>query len=1291
MQHPSHRNEGHMTRPSTAYASTSRNVGSRPSGSSFKNERPISRQQPPMVDGGRDHRQIGNQGRRMQSHGAGEEEYMDITRVPCEFCGRKFAEDRIERHMNTCAKRTDKKRQVFDSSKQRQTSEDADDKPTKPKPAQRRPASAGPRPTRQAKPPRPEPERTETRQSPPLPAQRQTTSPPIPTLMGKARGPSPMQLDDSPPRHPQRPAHEERAPSRPVEQRQARPVVAQRPRVAAAPLQPEYTERPTGPMTFCPFCGVRFVEFADSTAIRLTNPISRKLGTPLRMQPNDYYQTVAVDNLAPDDSYRPVDESAVPADASVLLTRRSQSPLKVIAVHIVTWPLLIGFQLVVMMYKSMLQWVSSIISIVVKNVIIPFLIVALVAIGIRSAVNNGSLAGDTGLMTGGFPHCTAGPSGQCVSLIVCMEEEARSYGLEILQNFLDNNDMTYGNWTPSYAPIPKGFDVLVAHNYSTVDDWIGRNLNVTPAVVIVDTLDPTERLVTYQAFFNASAISTMAGNALRSINNVKAPLVAEMSRALAQWYRGEPVSRIDVTFVEQPMNLGNEDMTAQISKQVNGTFLPMLVFAVLANTFIGVLNDLVFDRTNHIKESLVLMGLKDSVYWMHKYIAEFASALLIAGLFFGADHLFKSNMFPNANFGPVVFCTVAFMEAFNGQAHLVSLVVRRAKTAAILGFGIYISQMLGIFVCSILVRVGIIFVAGKYLAIPLFFIFPNLALAHVLFIVQKSYPGLSFDRFDLHAMWDVPRPVLAPDKGLDAMSAVITMYAAAVFFRVVAWYLYHVFPPGDESRKPWYFPIAPSWLFGIRSGTMIVTDESSVVASDLDPSIQAETTRALTEDVGLRIMKLSKTFRVGFGGSTRALDDLCLTADDRSCLVLLGHNGAGKSTCVNMLDGLTEPTSGDALMYGKSIVSEPESIRRMIGVVQQHDMTFKGVSGLQHVILAGLLQRTPHVYRRAREVIDLVGLTKARNRDASNYSGGMKRRLMLAMAIVHNPRILFVDEVTSGMDPLNRRNVWAILKDIKAQGRIVVLTTHSMEEADMLGDKVAILANGRLRAVGSVLDLKQRFGSGYKISLVPKEREHVTEADRADIESLFARELSARPVPGAGITFAIPNAIPAEVSRFLKLLETSIAGDGPAAKTLQHIASYGIAHSSLGEVFMQVTTGKGRGSGSASTGIEDATRLPDGRFQIRVRPVGSSVELGFVTVAGKDTLADLRTTIKVQLPDLQFADDDIAFFIHGAAVSRAQEEQMTAVSAGSVLELESRREWVARMAALFTRMLEDGE
>lgn len=201
---------------------------------------------------------------------------------------------------------------------------------------------------------------------------------------------------------------------------------------------------------------------------------------------------------------------------------------------------------------------------------------------------------------------------------------------------------------------------------------------------------------------------------------------------------------------------------------------------------------------------------------------------------------------------------------------------------------------------------------------------------------------------------------------------------------------------------------------------------------------------------------------------------------------LLGPNGAGKTTTINCLTGVLPPTGGDALVYGESITNpgSMERIRSVMGVCPQFDVQWGELTGAEHLYIYGRVKglAASDVKAQSEDLLESVKLTSAAGQRSSAYSGGMRRRLSVAIALLGDPLIVYLDEPTTGMDPISRRHVWDAIEAAKP-GRAVVLTTHSMEEADILGDTIAIMARGRVRAYGSSLRLKQRFGSGYQLAV----------------------------------------------------------------------------------------------------------------------------------------------------------------------------------------------------------------
>jgi ABC-type multidrug transport system ATPase subunit len=212
----------------------------------------------------------------------------------------------------------------------------------------------------------------------------------------------------------------------------------------------------------------------------------------------------------------------------------------------------------------------------------------------------------------------------------------------------------------------------------------------------------------------------------------------------------------------------------------------------------------------------------------------------------------------------------------------------------------------------------------------------------------------------------------------------------------------------------------------------------------------------------------------------RALNGLTLEVPRGTIFALVGPNGAGKSTTVKILTSLAVPDAGGARVEGIDVLASPAAVRRVIGVVGQRSGADPGATGRENLILQGHLfgLRTKEAKRRADELLERFDLASAGRRFVRGYSGGMQRRLDVALGLVHQPRVLFLDEPTTGLDPEARVAMWQEISRLAATGQLtVLLTTHYLEEADRLAGSVAIVDDGRVVAKGSPADLKERTGS----------------------------------------------------------------------------------------------------------------------------------------------------------------------------------------------------------------------
>ena len=230
----------------------------------------------------------------------------------------------------------------------------------------------------------------------------------------------------------------------------------------------------------------------------------------------------------------------------------------------------------------------------------------------------------------------------------------------------------------------------------------------------------------------------------------------------------------------------------------------------------------------------------------------------------------------------------------------------------------------------------------------------------------------------------------------------------------------------------------------------------------------------------MKVIKVDHMSKV-YSGGIKAVTDLSFDLDEGIIFGFLGPNGAGKSTTIKVLATLTDITSGHAKILGVDVSSHPARVRELIGYVPQDISSDGGLTGYENLLLCAKLHDIPSRLRKARirEILDLMELTPRANHLVSTYSGGMVRRLEIGQAMLHKPRLLFLDEPTIGLDPSGRKLVWEHIRKLNKDSHVTIfLTTHYMEEADTLCSKVGIINRGRLSVIGTPGELKEKVGLG---------------------------------------------------------------------------------------------------------------------------------------------------------------------------------------------------------------------
>ncbi|WP_455358516.1 ATP-binding cassette domain-containing protein [Streptomyces sp. SYSU K21746] len=335
----------------------------------------------------------------------------------------------------------------------------------------------------------------------------------------------------------------------------------------------------------------------------------------------------------------------------------------------------------------------------------------------------------------------------------------------------------------------------------------------------------------------------------------------------------------------------------------------------------------------------------------------------------------------------------------------------------------------------------------------------------------------------------------------------------------------------------------------------------------------------MTTDLAIETAGLVKVF-----GENRAVDGVDLAVPAGTVYGVLGPNGAGKTTTVKMLATLLRPDGGEARVFGKDVIKDPDAVRSRVSLTGQYASVDEDLTGTENLVLLGrLLGHSKGAARdRAAQLLEAFGLTEAAARQVKNYSGGMRRRIDIAASILNTPDLLFLDEPTTGLDPRSRNQVWDIVRAVVAQGTTVMLTTQYLDEADQLASRIAVIDHGKVIAEGTKGELKASVGSGA-VHLRLRDA-----GQRAEAEQVLATALNAVVQLDSD-----PLALTARVNGH----GTQQGAAEQAGRALAELARSGITvdnfslgQPSLDEVFLALTDKSGRAQVPAGT---DAASMAD--------------------------------------------------------------------------------------------------
>ncbi|XP_039678841.1 phospholipid-transporting ATPase ABCA1-like [Perca fluviatilis] len=617
--------------------------------------------------------------------------------------------------------------------------------------------------------------------------------------------------------------------------------------------------------------------------------------------------------------------------------------------------------------------------------------------------------------------------------------------------------------------------------------------------------------------------------------------------------------------------------------------LPLFMTLAWIYSVAMIVKGIVAEKEARLKETVRIMGLRSSIYWLSWAVSSVLplaiSALLLALLLKYGKVLQYSD--PSVIFVfLLVFCLATISQCF-----LISVFFSKANLAAACGGLLYFVLYLPYILCNAWSDV-----IG----------FQAKVVVSLLSCVAFGYGCDNFAKYEQQGIgiqWYNIRKSPEDGERYSFIVSIIIMLFDAAFYWVLTWYIENVFPGQYGIPKPWYFPFTASYWCGTASVTGV--DHSLLKDSPVHNEYLEKPPPGIKAGVSIRnLVKIYKT------GKKLAVDGLSMDFFENQITSFLGHNGAGKTTTMSILTGLFPPTSGTALINGYDIHTDMDSIRKYLGMCPQHNVLFNELTVEEHIYFYARLKGCSHdeVKHEMDQMIEDVGLPHKRKDLAKNLSGGMQRKLSVAIAFVGGSKIVILDEPTAGVDPYARRGIWELLLKYK-QGRTIILSTHHMDEADILGDRIAIISHGKMRCCGSSLFLKKYFGSGYYLTLVRDEAEKMTvqrngikhSQDKEDKEcpsrdsspddgigsqSWGNSDLSELTAVGQIVQRHVPEAVFLESigQEITYILPYGGARDGTFALLFQELdlamadlglTSYGISDTTLEEIFLKVAEDTG--------------------------------------------------------------------------------------------------------------------
>ncbi|CAH4032670.1 unnamed protein product [Pieris brassicae] len=661
------------------------------------------------------------------------------------------------------------------------------------------------------------------------------------------------------------------------------------------------------------------------------------------------------------------------------------------------------------------------------------------------------------------------------------------------------------------------------------------------------------------------------GNSPGYVNELFIALQHSISMELVSRLTNRNLRDFKINIQRYPHPAYVEDLAVDALKLL----FPMFVMISFSYTAVNIVRAITLEKESQLKEIMKIMGLPTWLHWIAWFFKQFVYMFIISGLlvvllkvnwFTTKEGFSEYAVFTNTPWTVLLFFITLYLTCTIFFCFMMSGFFSKASTAALFTGVLWFLTYLPSFLLSMETEVPPFLQALTCVAL-------NSAMSYgfQLLISKESVDGMTWDSFFSTHTLDSNRFLFG--------HVVIMLLFNSILYMLVALYLEQVLPGTWGTPRPWYFLLQKSFWFPskVEILDLEVEDNEMHIVKEDDPK---------EHEVGVKISNLTKVY-----GNNIAVNNVNLNIYDDQITVLLGHNGAGKSTTISMLTGNVSLTRGSVKLAGYNIASQLQLARAHLGLCPQHNVLFNELTVREHLEFFARLKGFcgKELDDEINMLIEKLEMQEKRNYLSQGLSGGQKRRLCVGIALCGGARVVLLDEPTSGMDPASRRALWNLLEKEK-KGRSMILTTHFMDEADYLGDRVAIMSNGALQCIGSPYFLKTHYGIGYTLVVVKEEGFQLDVCTK--IICKYLPDSVPKDDDAVEVTYRLPSSNRELFEEMLNDLENN--------RSSIQFKNYGLIATSLEDVFMSVGSDTEISSLSedATTFGENSDDLKDSGFDV---------------------------------------------------------------------------------------------